>query len=65
AAAMSPAPDVRDWMLALAPFGQARNLAAITMAAAARAPRYTEPEAAARHMLEVWRETRRRAGRRT
>ncbi|MGD2134259.1 MAG: hypothetical protein PVI23_15830 [Maricaulaceae bacterium] len=46
----------RDWMLALAPFGQARNLAAILEAAEARAD--GDP---ARRLLEAWREAKARA----
>lgn len=48
---------LRDWLLALAPFGQARNLAAILDAAEARA----DPLIPATRLLEAWREAKRRA----
>lgn len=59
-AAGRDAPDMRDWMLALAPFEQARDLAAILRAAAPRAPA-EETAAEARVMAEVWREAKKRS----
>jgi len=50
-------PIWRDWLLALAPFGQARNLAAILEVAEARA----DPMNPASRLCEAWREARRRA----
>jgi len=49
----------RDWLLALAPFGQARNLAAILAVAETRA----DPMNPASRLLEAWREAGRRARR--
>ncbi len=58
------APDMRDWMLALAPFGQARDLAAILRAAAPRAPSEEGPDARAARMLEAYREAKKRSEKR-
>jgi hypothetical protein len=51
-------PPGRDWLLALAPFGQARNWAAILEAAEAR----SDPQNPAERLLEAWREAKARCG---
>lgn len=56
-AGLAPPPEARDWLLALAPFRQARNLAAIMEVAAERAP----PDNPAAQLFEAWREARVRA----
>lgn len=50
-------PKGADWLLALAPFGQARNLAALLEAAAERAA----PDNPAERLLEAWRGAREHA----
>jgi hypothetical protein len=57
-AGLAAPPEGRDWLLALAPFGQARNLAAILEAAGSRA----DAGNPASRLLEAWREVRNRAG---
>lgn len=61
AAHAGPAPIISDWMLALAPFRQARNLAAIVAVARDRVRVGPQPAVAAAMMLEAWREAKRRA----
>jgi hypothetical protein len=57
AAGLAAPQDGRDWLLALAPHGQARNLAAILEAADARA----DPGNPAARLFEAWREAADRA----
>ncbi len=48
---------MRDWLMALAPFRQARHLAAMLEAADARA----DPDNPASRLYETWREAQARA----
>lgn len=57
AAGLGAPPEGRDWLLALAPFGQAKSWAAILDAAGARA----DPANPAERLLEAWREARARS----
>jgi hypothetical protein len=56
-AGLAPSPEGKDWLLALAPFGQARNLAGILDAAGERA----DPGNPAARLFEAWREAEARA----
>jgi hypothetical protein len=56
-AGLGAPPEARDWLLALAPFGQAKSFAAILEAATTRA----DPDNPATRLLEAWREAAVRA----
>jgi hypothetical protein len=59
-AGLDAPPAGRDWLLAIAPFGQAKNLAAILETAGARA----DPGNPAKRLLEAWREAKARSEKR-
>jgi hypothetical protein len=56
AAGAEPPEEMQDWLMALAPLGQARQLAAMRAAAAER----SDPDNPATLLYEIWTEARRR-----